>query len=231
MTQASNAPVTSVPYVLRVVLSRPAFWGCLLLGVVVGWIVPAQDTQPWLPKLIIGWNVGAGVFLLFSAWHIFGKPRSSVRVLSVLQNDGRQLVLGLALALLLMCLGCVVAELSQAREFSGPEHMAHLVLAGLTWMTAWAFAHVMFALHYAQASIYAQVQGAPPALTFTEGHSASYQDYLDVSVGLGVLGRSAKASLVSPAMRRVGLLQRVLAVVFNVLLLVLVVNVAAGLLS
>ena len=228
MTQPSETAATHVPYVLRVVLSRPVFWGSLLLGLVVGWIVPGQAGQPWLPKLIIGWNVGAGVFLLFSAWQIFGKPRSSVRVLAVLQQDGRQLALGLALALILMCLGCVVAELAQARSLAGPERLAHLVLAGLTWLTAWVFAHAVLALHYAQAYFYAQVHAQPGVLTFANGRKPDYQDFLDVSVGLGVLGRSASATLVSPALRWAGLAQQVLAVLFTLTLLVLLVNVAAG---
>ena len=39
MTQPSETAATHVPFVLRVVLSRPVFWGSLLLGLVVGWIV------------------------------------------------------------------------------------------------------------------------------------------------------------------------------------------------
>lgn len=227
MSDASNVPLTTVPYVLRVVLSRPAFWGCLLLGVVVGWIVPAQQTQPWLPKLIIGWNVGAGVYLLFSAWQIFGKPRSSARVLSVLQQDGWQLALALALALVLMSLGVIVAQMSQARAFFGPERTGHLVLAGLTWLTAWAFSHTVFALQYAQSYFFAQVHGRPAVLRFADGRTPKYPDFLDVSVGMGVLGRSAAATLVSPAMHRLGMAQRALAVLFNLALLVLVINAVA----
>jgi len=228
MTEGSNVPVSSVPYAMRVVVSRPAFWGCLLLGLVVGWIVPAQQAQPWLPKLIIGWNVGAGVYLLFCAWQIFGKPRASMRVLAVLQQDGIALELALALGLLLMSLGTIVAQLVQAQEFFGPERTAHQVLAGLTWMTAWAFSQAVFALHYAQRYFFAQVQGTPAVLRFTDGRAPTYQDFLDVSVAMGVLGRSGSATLISPAMRRLRMAQRALAVLFNLALLVLVVNVASG---
>ena len=228
MTQPSETAATNVPYALRVVLSRAAFWGCLLLGVVVAWIVPGQGAQPWLPKLIIGWNVGAGVYLLFSAWQIFGKPRSSVRVLAVLQQDGWQLALGVALALVLLSLGGIVAQLAQARGLVGPERTGHMVLAGLTWMTAWTFTQVVFTLQYAQSYFFAQVQGTPAVLTFADGRSPTYQDFLDVSVATGVLGRSATASFTSPTLRRLGQVQRGLAVLFNLALLVLVVNVAVG---
>ncbi len=228
MTQPSETAATNVPYALRVVLSRPAFWGCLLLGVMVGWIVPGQAAQPWLPKLIIGWNVGAGVYLLFSAWQIFGKPRTSARVLAVLQQDGWQLALGVALALVLMSLVTIVAQLAQARDLTGPERTGHLVLAGLTWMTAWTFTQVVFTLQYAQSYFFAQVQGTPAVLTFANGRTPNYQDFLDLSVATGVLGRSASASFTSPALRRLGMVQRGLAVLFNLALLVLVINGVMG---
>jgi uncharacterized membrane protein len=228
MTPKNHAQYTTVPYVLRVVLSRPAFWGSLLLGVVVAWIVPPQVGQPWLPRLIVGWNAGAAVLLLFSAWHIFGKPRTSIRVLAVLQQEGRLLVLGLVVALVLLCLGCIVAELALARELSGPQSQAHLVLAGLSWLTAWAVTQVMFALHYAQGHFFAQVQGTAPVLRFVDGRNAAYRDFLGLALATGTLGRSTQASLLSPGLRRAGLLQRLLALLFALTLLVLVVNLAAG---
>ena len=229
MSEASNLSFTSVPYVLRVILARPVFWGVWLLGGVVAWIVPAPDVQPWLVKTILGWNAGAGVFLLGSAWQIFGQPRTSVRVLAVLQHDGRQLVLALALAAVLLCLGTVVAQLALARELPAPQRLAHTALAGLTLLSAWAVTQVVFALHYAQAYFYAQVQGSAAVLTWAEERLTDYRRFLALAVSLGTLGRSGRASLISPELRRLARLQRMLAVLFNLSLLVVVVNLAAGL--
>lgn len=230
MSEVSNLSFTSVPYVLRVILARPVFWGAWLLGAVVAWIVPAPELQPWLAKTIFGWNAGAGVFLLAAAWQIFGKPRTSVRVLAVLQQDGRQLVLGLAVVAALLCLGTVVAELALARELPAPQRLAHTVLAGLTLASAWAVTQVVFALHYAQACFYAQVQGTAAVLTWSEDRAINYRRFLALSMALGTLGRSDRASLTSPGLCRVAWVQRVLAVLFNLTLLVLVVNLITGLL-
>lgn len=231
MTEASPLTFTSVPYVLRVVLARPVFWGAWLLGAVVAWIVPAPDLQPWLAKVTIGWNAGAAVFVLAAAWQIFGKPRTSARVLAVLQQDGRQLVLGLAVAAAVLCLGVVVAELALARELPAPQRLAHTVLAGLTLLSAWVVTQVLFALHYAQAYFYAQVQGTAVVLTWGEERVTDYRRFLALAIALGTLGRSRRASLTSPALRRVAGVQRVLALLFNLTLLVLLGNLATGLLS
>ncbi|WP_309373738.1 DUF1345 domain-containing protein [Rhodoferax sp.] len=216
MKQASNPQVTPAPYALRVLLSRPAFWGSLLLGVVVAWIVPAQAAQPWLPKVIIGWNLGAGVFLVFSAWHIFSKPRTSVQALATKQQAGKWLVLGMAVVAGLLCLGVTMAELSVAREFQGPARMAHTILAGMTLVTTWAVTQVVFALHYAQAYFYEHEQA-----------THDYRDFLALSIGLGTLGRSGRDSLISPELQWVGKLQRVMAVAFIVTLLVMAANIVS----
>jgi uncharacterized membrane protein len=230
MTEASPLTFSSVPYVLRVILVRPVFWGAWLLGAVVAWIVPAPDLQPWLAKAILGWNAGAAVFVLAAAWQIFGKPRTSARVLAVLQQDGRQLVLGLAVAAAVLCLGVVVAELALARELPAPQRLGHTVLAGLTLLSAWVVTQVLFALHYAQAYFYAQVYGTAAVLTWGEERVTDYRRFLALAIALGTLGRSGRARLTSPALRRVAGVQRVLALLFNLTLLVLLVNLAAGLL-
>jgi len=228
MSEASNLSFTSVPYVLRVVLARPVFWGAWLLGVVVAWIVPATDVQPWLAKAIFGWNAGAAVFLLGAAWQIFGKPRTSVRVLAVLQQDGRFLVLGLVVVAVLLCLATVVAELALARELPAPQQLAHTALAGLTLLSAWAVAQVSFALHYAQACFYAQVQRTAGVLTWSDERAPDYRRFLALAVALGALGRSSRASLGSPGLRRALWVQCGLGVLFNLTLLVLAVNLITG---
>lgn len=229
MSEASNLSFSSVPYVLRVILARPVFWGAWLVGAVVAWIVPAAEVQAWVAKAILGWNAGAAVFLLGAAWQIFGKPRTSVRVLAVLQQDGRQIVLGLVLVAVLLCLGTVVAQLALARELPAAQRLAHTVLAGLTLASAWAVTQVSCALHYAQAFFYAQVQGSPAVLRWSEERVCDYRRFLGLAVALGTVGRSTQAHISSPELVRVVWVQRGLAVLFNLMLLVLLVNLASGL--
>lgn len=228
MTPAESPSFSSVPYPLRVILARPALWGCLVLGVLVALLLPLPPAQ-WLARVIIGWNVGAGVYLIFLARQIFATPRVRIRVRAMLQQDGRYLALGLALLAALLCLGLVVAELSVARDFQGPERIAHMALAGLTWLTAWALTQAMLALHYAQSYFFAQVQGLPEVLTFADGRTADHQDFLGFTMALGTLGRTDKVRLISPELRALGVVQRVLAVLFNLTLLVLVVNLVSAL--
>jgi uncharacterized membrane protein len=223
--------MSSVPYVLRVLLSRQVLWLSVLLGLAVAWLVPSQADQPWLTQAQLGWNAGAGVFLVVVARQFFGSPRSSARVLAVLQQDGRLLSLALAVMAALLCMGAVVAELAVARDLRGLQRVEPMALAALTFATAWAFTQVMFALHYAQAYFYTQVQGMPAAVRFSDGRTAKHRDFLALAIRLGSLGPSDRVSLMGTEMRGVGRVQRALAVLFNLTLLVLVVNIGTALLQ
>lgn len=222
--------MSSVPYGLRVLLSRPMLWLSVLLGLAVAGLVPSQADPPWLTQALLGWNAGAGLFLVLVARQFFGSPRSSARVLAMLQQDGRLLCLGLTVIAALLCLGAVVSELAVARDVSGPPRVFALVLASLTFATAWAFTQVMCALHYAQAYFYAQVQGTPAVFRFSDERVANHRDFLALAIRLGSVGQSSKASLMGTEMRGVGRIQRVLAVLFNLTLLVLAVNIGSALL-
>jgi uncharacterized membrane protein len=201
----------------------------LLLGAAVAWLVPSQTGQPWLTQALQGWNAGAVVFLVFAARQFFGSPRSSARVLAVLQQDGRLVSLALAMMAAPLCLGAVVAELALARDLQGTQRLAPMALAVLTFTTTWAFTQVIFALHYAQTYFYAQVQGMPATLRFSDGRPAHYRDFLVLAISLGTLGQSDKASLIDTELRGIGKVQRVLAVLFNLTLLVLAVNIGSAL--
>jgi uncharacterized membrane protein len=202
-------------------------WLSLLLGMAVAWLVPSQANQPWLTQALLGWNAGVGVFMVVIARQFFGSPRSSARVLAMLQRDGRFFCLALAVIAALLCLGAVVAELARARDLMGPPRLAAMALAALTFATVWAFTQVMFALHYAQAYFYAQVQGTPAVLRFSDERVANYRDFLAFAIRLGSVGQSDKVSLIGTEMCGLGRIQRVLAVLFNLTLLVLAVNIGS----
>lgn len=145
----------------------------------------------------------------------------------MLQHDGRLVSLALAVLAALLCLGAVIAELAVARDLQGPQRLASMALAVLTFATSWAFTQAMFALHYAQAYFYAQVQGLPEVFQFLEQRRANHRGFLLLAIRMGSLGQSDRVSLMGAEMRSVSVLQRVLAVLFNLTLLVLVVNIGS----
>ncbi len=80
-------------YVLRVALSRPRLWSSLLADLLTAVLIPPTLVHPWVTRAIIGWNVGAVVYLLLAAKMMFWSSHERMRTRAVTQDDGKFLVL------------------------------------------------------------------------------------------------------------------------------------------
>ena len=83
MATLPESPAVEWPYVLRVLRSRPRFWSCLVAGVLTAWLIPQTWVQPWVTRAIIGWNVGAVLYLLL-VLNVFLLPEEKALVRSCL---------------------------------------------------------------------------------------------------------------------------------------------------
>lgn len=229
MASLPEAPGGESAYVLRVLRSRPRLWGCLAAGVLTAAWIPQSTVEPWVTRAIIGWNVGALVYLLLAAWMMFGSTHQRMRRRAVSQDDGKFLVLLLVVGAALMCVWAIVAELSMVRELSGELRRNHVLLATLTLASSWAFTQVAFALHYAHDFYVSVARGAPGGLDFPGTHAPDYADFLYFAIVIGTSAQTADVSFTSRSMRRTGTLHCVLAFFFNTTLLALTINIASSL--
>jgi uncharacterized membrane protein len=228
MTEATTRSVTS-PYVLRVLRSRPRFWGCLAAGLLTAALIPQTTVQPWVTRAIIGWNVCAVVYLLLAAKMMFWSSHERMRRRAVLQDDGKFLVLVLVVSAALMCVWAIVAELSMVKDLTGELRRSHVALAALTLVSSWAFTQVTFALHYAHDFYVSVARGQAGGLDFPGTHAPDYADFLYFAIVIGTSAQTADVSFSNRSMRRTGTLHCVLAFFFNTTLLALTINIASGL--
>jgi uncharacterized membrane protein len=224
MTQISGQSFDSVPYVLRVILARPRLWGCVVAGLIVAFSLP-DSVARGLMQAVIGWNLGAGLYVLLALVMMWGAKPGRMRVNSVLQDDGKWFVLLFAAAAALFGMGIAVAELSVAKPLQGAQHMTHLALAGLTLVTSWGLVQIIFAQHYAHEHYLAQVGARPCGVETNGGRTPTYAAFLRQASSIGAMGYCSSLQLVSPALRQVGNLHRALALLFGLAWLVLLVNV------
>ncbi len=179
--------------------------------------------------MIIGWNLGACLYLLLSARMMFWSTHEGMRKRALQHDDGRITVLVLVVTAAIMCLGAIVAQLAIVKDMHGALRYAHIALAALTILSSWAFTQVMFALHYAHDYYGAQARGASGGLEFPGGHAPDYGDFLYFSCVIGTSGQTADVSFSSRGMRRTGLVHCVLAFFFNTAVIALTINIASGL--
>lgn len=226
----TGVPTDSRPKLWRIMVVRPRLLGCVLVGLLVTLFLPNSLAQHEITRVIVGWNVGAILYLLLAARMMFWSSHERMRKRAVEHDEGRIVVLVLVIVAAIMCLATIVAELSVVKDMHGFLRSAHLVLAALTLATSWLFTQTMFALHYAHDYYVAEMRGNPCGLDFPGGHAPDYGDFLYFACVIGTSGQTADVSFSSRNMRRTGLVHCVLAFFFNTTLLALTINIASGLL-
>ncbi len=189
------------------------------------------DVLAMLPitKVLIGWNVGACLYLLLVGYMMLSSDHEAMKTRALKQDVGQVVVLLFVVAAALMCIGSIVAELAVVKGITGSQRYTHIELAVLTIVSSWAFTQVMFALHYAHDYYATQGRGEPVGLDFPGGQPPHYSDFLYFSCVIGTSAQTADVSFTSRRMRRTGAVHCVLAFFFNTTLLALTINIASSL--
>lgn len=220
---------TTRPTLIRLIMARPRLFLCALIGVLTVWYLPSSVAMHQVTRLIVGWNVGACLYLLLAIRMMFWSPHERMKARALEQDEGRIIILALVVTAAITSLGAIVAQLAEAKEIHGTLRYAHIGLAVLTILSSWAFTQVMFALHYAHDYYAAEAKGSLAGLAFPGGHAPDYGDFLYFACVIGTSGQTADVSFTSRTMRRTGLVHCVLAFFFNTTLLALTINIASGL--
>ncbi|MBC7405495.1 MAG: DUF1345 domain-containing protein [Cytophaga sp.] len=214
---------------LRLLMARPRLAICILIGIATIFFLPMSLAQQHITRMIIGWNVGACLYLILAARMMFWSTHESMRKRALQHDEGRLIILTLVIIAALMSIGAIVAELAVVKEMHGTLRYEHIALTVLTIISSWAFTQVMFALHYAHDYYAAQARGNSGGLEFPGGHAPDYGDFLYFACVIGTSGQTADVSFSCRAMRRIGTVHCVFAFFFNTTLLALTINIASGL--
>lgn len=227
MTGIPDSPFR--PAFIRFILSRPILFSSILVGVLVVFFLPKSLALHDITRAIVGWNVGAWLYLMLAARMMFWTTHEKMRARAIQQDDGKFVVLGMVIVAAIASLGAIVAELAVVKDLHGMLRYTHIALAVLTILSTWAFTQVMFALHYAHEFYVAKERGNPGGLEFPNATAPDYSDFLYFACVIGTSGQTADVSFTSRAMRRTGLVHCVLAFFFNTTLVALTINIASGL--
>ncbi len=227
----TNSTLLQTPYfkLIRLFSARPRLSICILIGVATIFFLPTSIAQQQITRMIIGWNVGAILYLLLAARMMFWSSHERMRNRALQQDEGRMIILALVVIAAFMSIGAIVAELAVVKEMHGTLRYAHIGLTVLTILSSWAFTQLMFALHYAHDYYAAEARGNSGGLEFPGGHAPDYGDFLYFSCVIGTSGQTADVSFTCRFMRRIGTVHCVLAFFFNTTLLALTINIASGL--
>jgi uncharacterized membrane protein len=228
---------------IRVARARPRLFLAILLGLAIAALAPSG----WRPatRALAGWDTALCVYLAFAFRLMSGCDANHIRRRAAVQDEGRFTILVLVVLSALASLVAILAELSAANR-----QPAQLALAGATILLSWTFMHTIFALHYAheyygeRAAAKAAEKAAGKAgdagtekagqgggFSFPQEETPDYWDFMYFSFVIGMTSQVSDVAVTSRPLRRLVAVHGVVSFIFNVTLLALLVNIAAGAIS
>ena len=219
---------------VRHIRARPRLFLSVTIGILAYFALP--ETAQLVTRLLVSWNLATLFFLISIAIMMMHGNHEKIRRNAALHDEGQYTILILASVAAMASLAAIVVQLGLVKESTGLLKAFHIALAFTTIVTAWAFIHAMFALHYAheyfeewrsQKDSEPQLRGGLEIIG-----SADYPDYLDFAYyafTIGVANATADINITSSQMRRITLAHSILSFFFNLAILGLTINIAAGL--
>ena len=205
---------------------RPRLALSLLVGLAtaLAWPYPAGGVA----RTLIGWNAAVWLYLVLVGWMMVRADHHLLRRVAQAQAEAAGTVLALVSTAAVASLAGVVVELTAAKLPGARHALPHVVLALVTVAGAWLLVPMMFALTYA--SLFCRT-AAGVGLRFPAdepGLHPDYGDFLYFAFTIAVASQTADVSVTTQAMRRLVLLQSLLAFGFNTAILAFTVNLAAS---
>ncbi len=220
--------------ILRILSGRPRLLLSLAIGIACFFVVP--DSARLVSRLLIAWNVAAMFFLITIGLVMLRASPADIKRNAARNDEGQYAILVLASVASIASLAAIIVQLGLVKESTGLLKAFHLSLAFATILTAWAFIHVMFALHYAHEYFDEWKQDAKGKPQLRGGleivNDNGHPDYLDFAYyafTVAVANATADINITSNRMRRITLGHSILSFFFNLALLGLTINITAGL--
>jgi uncharacterized membrane protein len=179
-------------------------------------------------RLLIAWNVGAWAFLILIL-HMAMDPRRDARVQSRPEDENQWVLVVLGIVSALAAIAAIVWELGPVKDMTGWLKAGHLVLVGLTVLSAWTFLNVMFGLHYAGVYFKPKKGGIHAGLEFPGTPQPGWMEFFYQAFVIGCTFASSDVNVTSMRMRRIVVIQGVVGFFFNAIILALTINVTANL--
>lgn len=209
----------------RFVTSRPYLTVALVVGVATGLFF---TDQTWLRQALIGWNVTVWLYLAMIIYPMNKADHHRVREVAAKQDESAALVLGTMTIGIALTMAAVISELSGAGK--GGDQAVHYIITAATVTGSWILLGVLYCFHYAHK--YYNSDSDDPELKFPDDErEPNYWDFLYFSFTISVAVQTSDVAVMSRSMRKLVLSQSVICYLFNLIIVGLAINIAAGLMN
>jgi uncharacterized membrane protein len=212
----------------RFIRSRPHLSLAIGLGALVAFMLP--DSLFIMTRALIAWNAAVWSYLITMMWLMAHADHTKVRAIAGKQDENAGLVLVTLTVASVLSLTAIVAELSEAAGLPASERTGHYVLTALTIFGSWFLVGVLYCFHYAHL-YYRSSSSALPLKFPDETHEPDYWDFLYFSFTIAVAVQTSDVAVMTRGMRKMVLGHSILNFFFNLVILGLSINIAAGLIK
>lgn len=211
-----------MPAAYRIVYARPRTFIALAIGIAAVLLLP--HSLRLVTRLLIGWDVFIGFYLLLVYGMMFRSSERSIRRNAALQDDGSFVILLVAALGAFASIAAIVFELGAGNR-TAPE----LTLAVTTIASTWAAVHTTFSLHYAHEYFRGATAGG---LSFPDDEDdkrdPDYWDFVYFSFTIGMTFQTSDVEITDRQVRRTTTAHAIVSFIFNTALVALMVNIAAS---
>ena len=208
--------------------NRPYLSMAIAFGVLVAAFNPGN--QEMMTRALIAWNAAVWSYLIGIMWVVMRADHRKVRDIADKQDENAGLVLAVLLVAALFSLSAIFSELSTLAEAKGAERAGRYALTVLTLFGSWLLVGVLFCFHYAH-MYYRNASKILPLKFPNDEKEPNYWDFLYFSFTISVAVQTSDVSVMTRAMRKLVLGHSVLNFFFNLIILGLSINIAAGLIK
>lgn len=208
--------------------SRPHLSAAIALGIAVGPFLP--DSWKLTTRLLTAWNVAVWAYLITMGWMMMRADHYKVKALAAKQDERAALVLATLSLAAVMSLAAIISQLSALKDMAPDQKALHYGFTVITLLGSWFLVGTLYCFHYAHLYYHASVREKP--LRFPDAErDPDYWDFLYFSFTIAVAVQTSDVAVHTHAMRKVVLGQSVLSFFFNLVILGLSINIAAGLIN
>ena len=215
----------------RLATLRPRLLASLAAGAVIALV--ATGGQGLAIRLIVGWDAAIVIEMLLLAVMVAHATPQTMRARAEILDSGRTVLLTLTSLAAAASLGAIVILLTNLHDVPRERIALHLALGAFTIVASWIFLHSMYALDYAHGYYFRadhDDRSRPPGgLGFPGDTHPDYWDFLYFAFVIGMTCQVSDVVVQSKPMRRLVLVQGVLAFFYNTVVLALTVNITASL--
>lgn len=210
------------------VRSRPHLSLAILLGLVVWPLLPSD----WevMTRLLTAWNVAVWAYLLTMGVMLTRSNHNDVKRLAARQDERAPTVLVMMSVASVMSLAAIISQLTSLKDAPADQRMVHYGFTVITLLGSWFLLGMLFCVHYAHLFYRSDDQQRP--LKFPDDEAdPDYWDFLYFSFTIAAALQTSDVAVLTRQVRKIVIAQTILCFFFNLVVLGLSINIAAGLIN